>query len=173
MSLEVIFWWIIAGSGVTMALAWLFYYRQQSRQAGQRLAYLNELGVQAGLAFTSHEKIAYGYMGFDNGAKALLVLQYQRRKPNWFTIYLEAVSECTVQTYYRLQPTMANTYLIDDSVDSIVLQFHYKSGAQPVPVTFYSARVHQPAKLPEWQSKVSSWQQFLSRLLEVQHSDRA
>lgn len=172
MSIEVALWWILAGIGSTMALAWV-YNRYQSRQTGRRLTLLSELGSEAGLSFTSHEKIAYGFIGFDNLKKVLLVLQYDNRRPYWFTIHLEEVSDCLVQTYYRVQPTIAHTYSIDESIDKVVLQFYYKSGGPAAAVPFYCARCHDLGELAGLESKARGWQHFLSKLLATHHSGRA
>ncbi|HEY1115761.1 MAG TPA: hypothetical protein VGE66_19490, partial [Chitinophagaceae bacterium] len=135
---------------------------------------LQQAGAENGLSFTSQEKIAGGLMGFDNLGKVLLVLQFDGKRPSWHTIHLASVSACTVFTAYSVQPTaVTNLYSLGESVEEVVLQFEFTDGRPPAAIPFYHVRHHPVAALPELEHKVRSWQQFLSKLLEQEHLDRA
>lgn len=174
MATENILRFVMTVMGVSIALTWVFLEGRKRSRRKQRYRFLQQAGAENGLSFTSQEKIAGGLLGFDNLAKALLVLQCDGARPSWYTIHLAGVTDCTVVTTYSVQPTaVTNLYSIGESVEEVLLHFEFSDGRPPAAVPFYCARHHSVTDLPELEHKVHSWQQFLSKLLEQEHQDRA
>jgi hypothetical protein len=174
MTTEALLGLVMAAGGVSLALLWVLADRRKKSRRGQRFALLRGLGEASGLSLTSQELLAGGVLGFDAAKKVLLVLQFEGTRYDWYTIHLEEVTSCLVLTIYRVLPTATtNIYSINESIGEVVLQFQFSNGDPPVSVPFYSARHHRVDELPELESKVRSWQHFLSKLLENSQSDRA
>lgn len=172
MTTELIVSIVMAALGVGSALVWVWFDRHRKGRPGRWYATLRRLGEAAGLSLTSQEVIAGGVMGLDMGRRVLLVVLFNGPRHQWFTIPLAETTSCMVLTLYQVQPTATtNIYTINESIDQVVLQFHFKNGDPPVAVPFYSARHHSVAELPAQEAKIRGWQHFLSKLLE--QSDRA
>jgi hypothetical protein len=153
---------------IIISLIFSFMSNQEiKKRMHNMLVTFSELGTQYNLSFTSQELLKQRVIGLDGLNRKLLVLWEDGGRYDWLVIDLHDVQNCAVKMKYsRINAGDLNKHPLQDYLESIELEFVFKSGKESTLLPFYTSGINTVFEIGELEEKAKGWEAILSKMLE-------
>jgi hypothetical protein len=157
---------LVSGIIITSLIFSFMSNHEIKKKLHKMLITFSELGTQYNLSFTSQELLKQRVIGLDGLNRKLLILWEEAGKYDWMIIDLYEVQSCSVKMKYnRINAGDLNKHPLQDYLESIELEFVFKSGKENALLPFYVSGVNSVFEIGELEEKAKGWEAILSKML--------
>jgi len=142
---------------------------QLKKSKEKMIVFFSNLGATYNLSFTGQEVLPNKIIGLDGLRKKVLIVEQHDKRYNSQIIDLYEVKTCKVKKIYT--PINSDDYKknsIEDYLNSIALEFDFKTEKTPVSVPFYTYGNDSLYELANLELKTKHWETMLSKILPTQ-----
>jgi hypothetical protein len=147
---------------------------KQKKTNKKMLVFFSNLGATYDLSFTGQEILPDKIIGLDGPRKKLLVVEQQDKKYNSHIIDLHEVKTCKVKKIYTaINSDNYKESRVEDFLNSIALEFDFKTEKAPVAVSFYRYGNDSLYEMNNLENKTRHWKTMLSKMLPASEQKSA
>jgi len=118
------------------------------------------------LSVAKQESLHNQLIALDDAKRKLLLIKKEKSKVDYFVVDLQNVQQVSVKKVYGSIPAGdLQTKELNNYLQSVSLQLRFKSGAEPVAVSFYESRYNTIKQQSFLEAAANKWEQFVSDLL--------
>ena len=118
------------------------------------------------LSVAKQESLHNQLIALDDAKRKLLLIKKEKSKVDYFVVDLQNVQQVSVKKVYGSIPAGdLQTKELNNYLQSVSLQLRFKSGAEPVAVSFYESRYNTIKQQSFLEAAANKWEQFVSGLL--------
>ena len=130
------------------------------------IAFFNKHGFLNKLTFTGREVLSNKIIGVDISQRKLLLIEENDNSYHSKIIDLGEVKTCKVKkTYTAINTNNFKKNRIEEYLNSIALQFHFKNEKTPAALLFNKNKFHDTRVLKKLANKIKNWECRLSKML--------
>ncbi len=141
-------------------------HNKLKRSQQKLIAFFNKLGFLNKLTFTGREVLSNKIIGVDISQRKLLLVEENNNTYHSKIIDLGEVESCKVKKIYTaINTNNFKKNRIEEYLNSIALQFHFKNEKTPAALVFNRNKFHDMRVLKKLADKIKNWECRLSKIL--------
>ena len=143
------------------------YHLKKSKE--KMFVFFSNLGATYNLSFTGQEVLPDKIIGLDEPRRKILIVEQHDKRYHSQIIDLYEVKSCKVKKIYTtINSDDYKKNSIEDYLNSIALEFDFKTERSPVTVSFYKYGNNSLYELTNLEHKTKHWETMLSKMLPAQ-----
>jgi hypothetical protein len=161
---------LIIFTTISIPLVFILMHRSKLKKKKEKmLLFFSKVGTLHNLSFTDQQVLRDKIIGLDEPERKLLIVEENGEMYNSKIIDLHEVKTCKVKkTYSTIHIGDNKKSTLEQSLNTIELQFDFKNENTPIAFPFYKDSINSVHDMAKLENQSKYWEAILSKILAGQ-----